>query len=586
MAYQRDDIERVRAATDLVQLVEEVTTVKRRGRSAMAICPFHQEKTPSLSIDAARSLWYCFGCQASGDLFGFVQDSQGLTFTEALEQLARRAGIELRPDPKAARKRGEREPLVEAVERSVDFYHRRLLKAPDSGRARAYLRGRGYDAEIVERFQLGYAPGEWDALVSHLRAGGLSEKVVVGAGLAVRSRHGRLVDRFRGRLMFPIHDLRGDPVGFGGRLLEGEGAKYVNSPETRLYSKSRLLYGLQWAKADIVRAGYAVVVEGYTDVIALHQAGLPVAVATCGTALGAGHFDLLRRFTERVVLAFDADRAGAGASLRGFDLTVPGDLDLRVSLLPEGKDPADLVQAGEAAILRKLVEESVSLIQFRLEEELRRFNLDEPEARGRAVRATAPLVARHPDSLVRHEYGAFLSRRTGVELGAVLAAVEEAVRRAHRERPAQPLRPARPHLSGQQKAERELLRLLLANHAGLREIKVEAEFLTHEDHRRAFELLAPEILALPAGEPPDLGALLGEDRGEVAAMLRGLALEERPLEEPAELAARLQGWAFERRIEELRRALASLEAEGEPETHSELLAELVSLEQAKRRTAR
>ncbi|MDH3399277.1 MAG: CHC2 zinc finger domain-containing protein, partial [Acidimicrobiia bacterium] len=259
----------------------------------------------------------CFGCQAGGDVFKFVQETQGLDFSEAVEQLAGRAGIALQRDPEAIRRKGEREGLIEATRAAVDFYHERLKKNQDAGGARSYLRGRGYEVDVIDRFQLGYAPGgdEWDALVTHLREAGVSEKVMIAAGLAARTSHGRLRDWFRGRVMFPIFDLRGDPVGFGARILEGEGPKYLNSPETRIYQKARLLYGLNWAKSDITRAGYSLVVEGYTDVIGLHGAGMPQAVATCGTALGEEHFDLLRRFAERVVLAFDADQAGAGAAI-------------------------------------------------------------------------------------------------------------------------------------------------------------------------------------------------------------------------------------------------------------------------------
>ncbi|MDP8957705.1 MAG: DNA primase [Actinomycetota bacterium] len=582
MAYQRDDIERVRSASDLVQLFEEVTTVRKRGRTVMAICPFHQEKTPSLSIDPARNLFHCFSCQAGGDLFRFVQETQGLDFGEAVEWLARRAGIALRPDPKAAAKRGEREALVEAVGRAADFYHQRLLRGSDAGQARSYLRGRGYDVRVLEQFKLGYSPLEWDGLVSHLRSSGVGERSALAAGLAVRSRQGRLVDRFRGRVMFPIYDLRGDPVGFGARLLEGQGPKYLNSPETRLYEKSRLLYGLSWSKADIVRLGYALVVEGYTDVIALHQAGLPVAVATCGTALGEEHFKLLGRFTARAVLAFDADQAGAGASLRGVELATPAQLglDLRVALLPGGKDPADLVQEGQADALRRMVEKSEPLLQFWIEEELERFDLDEPEARGRAVRAAAPLVGRHPDPLVRQEYASLLSRRTGVGLPAVVQAVERA---GGTGKPAHPRpQPPRERLSGPERAERELLRVLLANQPEARRLDVDGEVFTREDHRFAFELLLPVVTALPPGEPPDLGSLLGDDDTATGRLLRALALDERPLADPGELYGRLRAWALERRIDGLRRGLEGLDPEREAEDYSRRLQELVALEAAKR----
>jgi DNA primase len=580
MAYRREDIDRVRDATDLVELFTEVTKVKRSGRSVMAVCPFHQEKTPSMSVDPARGLYHCFGCEASGDVFKFVQETQSVDFTESVELLARRAGITLQEDPGAARRRDRKEELLAAVEEAVDYYHSTLRSGEEAGPARAYLRARGYDSAIVEHFLLGYSPDRWDGLTRHLTGKGVKEATLLGAGLAVRSRVGRLVDRFRGRVMFPIYDVRGDAVGFGARLLAGEGPKYLNSPETSLYHKSSLLYGLNWAKSTIVREQRAVVVEGYTDVIAFHQAGRPIAVATCGTALGEGHLDLLRRFTERVVLAFDADAAGTGASLRGFEQSVPGDLDMRMARLPEGKDPADLVAGAEERAMIAAVEESAPLLQFTIERELERFDLTEAEARGRAIRAAAGLITRHPDSVVRHEYAVMLSRRTGVDLDVVNAAVVEAGRAA--ERTPRSAAVATKPLSGQEKAERELLRLLLANVPGLRGEELDPDLFTRDDHRQAYELLEPAITALPPGEPPDLGSLLGSDESDLGRLLRSLAMSDRPLAEADETVKRLKVGGLERRIDKIRRRLERMNPENEPEDYSTLFGELIGLESRRR----
>ncbi|MCB1247443.1 MAG: DNA primase, partial [Acidimicrobiia bacterium] len=423
MAYARDDIDLVRDRTDLVELAAEITKVKKSGRSTMAVCPFHSEKTPSLSIDGARGLYHCFGCGKSGDVYRWVQETQGLDFTGAVEFLARRAGVTLKVDPEAAKRRSSRERLVEATELAVAFYSDRLKTAGDAGTARSYLRSRGYDADVVERFSLGYAPDEWDHLVTHLADKGVRDDSMLKAGLASKSRRGTLIDRFRGRVMFPVFDLRGDPVGFGARILEGDGPKYLNTAEPPIYHKSSLLYGLNWAKSDIVRRDTAVVVEGYTDVIAMHLADMPIAVATCGTALVEGHLDLLRRFSERVVLAFDADEAGAGAALRGFERSVPGDLDLRVATLPEGKDPADVVTDLGIEAIQSAVDTSVPLLQFRIDTELGQFNLDEPEARTRAIRAVGAVIALHPDPVARHEYAVLVSKRTGVEVRLIEQAI-------------------------------------------------------------------------------------------------------------------------------------------------------------------
>jgi DNA primase len=581
VAYQREDIEQVRAATNLVELVSEVTKVRRSGRSVSAICPFHQEKTPSLSVDPGRGLYHCFGCGNSGDVFRFVQETQGLGFSDAVELLARRAGITLRIDPEAAKRQTRRAGLVDAVAKAVDFYHDRLRSAPDAGEARSYLRGRNYDGDVVDRYQIGYSPDAWDGLVSHLKAAKVSESDMVGAGLVSKSRQGRLVDRFRGRVMFPIYDLRGDPVGFGARLLAGEGPKYLNSPETALYQKSRLLYGLNWSKSEIVRSGYSVVVEGYTDVIAMDMAGLPVAVATCGTALGEDHLDLLRRFSERVVLAFDADVAGAGASLRGFERSVPGDLDLRVAELPTNLDPADLVLSGEIDALRKAVEESQPLLQFRIEQELAGFDLTETEARIRGVRAAAKLVGRHPDRLVRSEYAVQLSRRTGVDLDDITAIVEQAAR-AEATPPDSTARPSMERLSGQQKAEREWLRLMLDNHPGVASADIDVTVITSPLNVAAYAMLEPVVVGLEVGAAPDLGSLLGEDDSEPAVLLRELAMDQRPMAEPEDLVRKLQVGALERRIENLQAQLRRVDPEHDKEEHAALFSELIALERERR----
>lgn len=550
----------------------------------MAICPFHQEKTPSLSIDPARGLFNCFGCGKSGDVFRWVEETQGAGFADAVELLARRAGVTLTVDPAADRNRGKREKLVAATKAAVEFYHDRLRTADDAGGARSYLRGRGYENELVVKFQLGYSPATWDALTQHLVSNDIAERTVQEAGLATRARNGRLVDRFRGRLMFPIFDLRGDPVGFGARQLEGDGPKYLNTAETPIYRKSQLLYGLNWAKGEIVRSHEAVVVEGYTDVIAFQQAGSPTAVATCGTALGASHLDLLRRFTERVVLAFDADEAGAGAALRGFEVAVPGDLDLRVAALPMGKDPADLIRDGETELLTKSVSESLPLLQFRLEQELDRFDLNEAEARGRAVRATAAIVAQHPDELVRHEYAVLLSRRTGMDLPLVLKAVAGAARAGRTAAASRP-RPADVEdqvLSGVQKTERELLRLLLANDPSVRAEEVREEFFADEGYSDAFAKIAPTILALDPGVPPDLGSLIGEDDSPIGTMLRELALVDRPLADAGQVINRLKVGAVERRIEQMRPRLEQLDPERDSEEYSAAFGELIALERQRR----
>ncbi len=577
MAYSREDIDRVRERTDLVELAAEVTRVKRSGRSVMAVCPFHSEKTPSLSIDPARGLFHCFGCGKSGDIFGWVQETQGLGFSDALELLARRAGVTLTQDPEAAKHRDRRERLVDAVERTVSFYNERLRTADDAGHARSYLRSRGYDTDVVEQFHLGYAPDGWEVLVKHLSGAGVSDEAITGAGLASRSRRGGIVDRFRNRLMFPIYDVRGDAVGFGARLLDGDGPKYLNSPETPIYHKSRLLYGLNWAKSQIVRSDESVVVEGYTDVIAFHLADMPVAVATCGTALGEEHLDLLRRFSKRVVLAFDADEAGAGAAERGFERSVPGDLDLRVAILPEGRDPADLVAGGEVESLKTAIALSMPLLQFRIDRELAGFDLTEPEARGRAVRAAAALISLHPDAVVRHEYAVLVSRQTGVDVNAV----ESALTGTRRGSEAPPVVDEGP-LTGPQRTEREILRLLLANDAGIRSHELSLDLFADPLNRAAFEIVMPMVESLEPGMVPDLGIAIGSDDRAESALLRSLAMEQRPFADPDDVMKSLKQEAVRRRIRVLEADLGLFDAKADPQGYSDRFERLIALQNERR----
>jgi DNA primase len=592
MAYSRDDIDLVRHKTDLVELAREVTKVRRSGRSTMAVCPFHSEKTPSLSIDGARGLYHCFGCGKSGDVYRWVQETQGLDFSGAVEFLARRVGVTLTVDPEAARRRGQRESLVEATAAAVAFYTERLRTASDAGNARSYLRSRGFDGEVVDTFSLGYSPDEWQALTDHLRGLGIRDEVMVTAGLV---RHGKkgLYDRFMGRLMFPIFDIRGDAVGFGARILEGEGAKYLNSSESPIYHKSRLLYGLNWAKSDIVRADTSVVVEGYTDVIAMHHAGMPIAVASCGTALGRDHLDLLRRFSERVVFAFDADEAGAGAALRGFEQSVPGDLDLRVAVLPEGKDPADVVADDGVAVLEDAVRDSITVLEFKIDAEINKYDLSRPEMGAKAVQDAAMVIAAHPDPVTQREYAVMVARRTGVELSYVENAVRSAgssVRRSKRAEPpsSEPLdteyvnAEEPPYRSPMYRTELELIRVLLGNGLELAKVEIDPELFASDETRSMLARVMVIADGASPGDTLDLGAALGADDSPEARAMTELALIDRPLPSADDLVNRLEVGRIDAQISTVTRNLRQVDEGKDPQTYSELWRELISLQQRKR----
>ncbi|HEX7099124.1 MAG TPA: DNA primase [Acidimicrobiia bacterium] len=570
MAFSRDDIDKVRQATDLVELFAAVTKVKRSGRSYMAICPFHQEKSPSMSIDPAKGVYHCFGCQKSGDVYTFLQETQGLDFNEAVEELARRAGIHIESDPGADRRRGRRNALHEAVRRAIEVYHQRLKAAPDAGPARKYLRSRGYDADVVDEYKLGYSPDTWDTLVKELRAGGIPDQVMIDAGLARRGRGGRLYDYFRGRVMFPIYDLKGDPVGFGARLLAGEGAKYLNSPDSTIYNKSRLLYGLDKARTAIARNGRSVVVEGYTDVIALHRAGVPEAVATCGTALTEEHFDLLRRFADRVVLAFDADEAGTEAARRTSELEAPVrlDLDMRVAVMPDGGDPADVVQAGRVGEVVDAIENARPLLQFRLEREVSGLDLSEPEARARALHSAAALVARIADPIARREYERFVARLVGVDLETVERATGEIRRPGGEDR-----RSARPS-TPRRRLESDFLRVMIANPPGADEIR--SDLFQEPDLRRAAEVL--EGARRPDGGGVDVAALDMPD--DLRSLVLAHAVEGAP-DSASELIARAKMLRIDAEIDRLEALVAATDPSDED--YSRAFNRLIALQREKRR---
>ena len=291
MGIRDEDIARVRSATDIVGLIGEYVQLRQVGQRWRGLCPFHTEKTGSFYVNAIDGLYHCFGCQASGDAITFVREQEHLGFVEAVERLASKVGITLEYDSEGEnRTRKERRRLIELVERAEDLYHERLLSAPDAAGARKYLRDRGFDSDEVRSWKLGWAPDDWDALCRQLR---LSKKDLAGTGLGFVNRRGRPQDFFRGRVLFPIHDAEGNPVGFGGRIMPGvEGPKYLNTSQTPLYDKSRVLFALDRAKAGIVEADEVVVCEGYTDVTAMFRVGIPRAVATCGTALTDDHVQL------------------------------------------------------------------------------------------------------------------------------------------------------------------------------------------------------------------------------------------------------------------------------------------------------
>jgi DNA primase len=381
------------------------------------LCPFHDERTPSFGIDPAQKLFYCFGCGEGGDAFKFVQLTEGLDFKGALEYLADRYGVKLEPveeDPATAERRRERERLLELLERTATFYVRYLWDSGEAAPAREYLASRGLDEAVLREFRVGYAPSAYDTLLRSVRKAGFSNREVYDAGLAQRAKgEGMLYDRFRRRIMFPLCDMRGRVLGFGARALGADQKpKYLNSAEGIVYHKGRNLFGADIARAAATKAGSVIVAEGYTDVIAMHQAGLRNTVGLMGTALTEEQVGELSRLAPRIQLALDADGAGQEAMLRAARVASGRRLELRVVPLPPGTDPADLVAAEGARAVQRLVDTSVPFVRFRVERELSTGDLGSAEGKDAVIGALRPVFAQIPPSALREELIALVADRT------------------------------------------------------------------------------------------------------------------------------------------------------------------------------
>ncbi|NCZ71505.1 MAG: DNA primase, partial [Actinobacteria bacterium] len=368
MAIIEEDIERVRAAVSIVDVVQQYVALRKTGRNWVGLCPFHAEKSGSFNVREETARYKCFGCQAGGDVFKFIQEIEHVDFVAAVEKLAARAGITLTYSSGGENQdRQRRKKLIAAMETAVEWYHQRLLTSSDARPARDYLRERGLAGDVARQFRLGYAPDDWDLLSRHLRDQGVPADILHDVGLSFTNKSGRLQDSFRARVMFPIFTDTGEPVAFGGRILPGSSdpAKYKNSPETKIYFKSKTLYGLNWAKNDVVKVDQVIVCEGYTDVIGFHRSGVTRAVATCGTALTEEHVRILKRFASRVVLAFDADAAGQGAAEKFYEWEKKYQVQVAVARFPDGKDPGDLANSDPEA-LAKAVDDAMPFLGFRV----------------------------------------------------------------------------------------------------------------------------------------------------------------------------------------------------------------------------
>ncbi len=585
----------MRDATDLVSFVSESIVLKKKGRLFWGNCPFHGEKTPSFKIDPGTQLWHCFGCGLGGDVFGYVMRSENLDFPDAVRRLAERAHIEIVEEGGAGLPAGRKERLIAACEAAAEYFHKNLTagKSPGAAQAREYLKRRGFGIEVAKRWRLGYAPSGKDEMTRALLAQGFTRDELVEANITLAVERGALKDRFFGRIMFPITDLSGRVIAFGGRVVGDGHPKYLNSNETPVFHKSANMYGIDRARNEIVASGTAVVVEGYTDVIALAEQGIGFVVATLGTALTERHVKLLGRFAKRVVYLFDGDEAGLRAANRAaefIDASATPEagssrVDLGVAVIPDAMDPADFVSAKGPAEMRALIDGAQPLLRFVIDQRLSTFDLSSPEGKSAALAAAVQPLAPIRGSILAQEYVSYIAGRlltTPDFVGRALAAAPVQRSRVEPETEARPEAPVvlAPVDDNQSRAERELLRTVA---------------IAPSVRGEARELLSEEFV-LDAGRRTLLGWIL--DAGDavrqelyerVAARDRNVAesLSEWLVDAPdveqieyafREVSGRLKEFALERLILGKKAGLRALDAVKDQAEYDGLFREIVELE--------
>ena len=564
--YTDDSIDRVRQAADLVEIVSAKSELKRSGRQYMGICPFHDERSPSLSVDPENKVFHCFGCGEGGDLFRFVELSEGIDFRAAVEMLADRYAVPLEladEDPRSAEKRKRRERLLELLERTAAYYVRNFWDSEEAAESREYMAARGLDEAMLREFRVGYAPSAWDRVLVASREAGYSEAELLDAGLVARNDKGNVYDRFRRRITFPLCDARGRVLGFGARAVGADQQpKYLNSADNAIFHKGRNVYAGDLARSAAAKAGEVILCEGYTDVIAMHQAGLRNTVGLMGTALTDDQVGELARMAPVVILALDADSAGQEAMVRAARVAAGKGIELRVLALPPGTDPAELVAGEGAERMLELAGASVPFVRFRVDLELARGELDSAEGKDRVVAGLAPVLGPLAPGAQRDELLELAAERLGVTpaklvewLGAVRPPAEGGRRDAQPgSGPPARTAPAPPSvLDPASRIERAFLVQCLAlpdeGRAALAEMELEADF-TNPSMRR----IAALILAQPPGAELTAGAG-DEEAGPLLAELQVRATQARA--SAAALAAERLRLALARTEREINSARAS-----------------------------
>ncbi len=592
-----EDVAYIRDHAPIDEIVGDYVQLKNAGGGQKkGLCPFHDEKSPSFHVTPSKGYFHCFGCQVGGDVIAFVMKMDHLSFTETVERLADRIGYTLRYEEGVGGKSappGQRSRLIAANTAAAKYYQEQLNESPQAQVGRDLLTKRGFDQNACAIFEVGYAPDDWDALTKYLRGLGYTVDELEAAGLSKMGQRGP-IDRFRNRLMWPIRDISGDVVGFGARKLASDevdnGPKYLNTPETAIYKKSHVLYGLDKAKKEIAKKRQVVIVEGYTDVMAAHLAGIPTAIATCGTAFGADHIRILRRllmdddaFRGEVIFTFDGDAAGQKAALRAFNDDQKFVTQTFVAVEPSGLDPCELRQQKGDLALRDLIARRVPLFEFAIRTELKQHNLESAEGRVNALNSAAPLIGQIRDRSLRPEYIRLLAGWLGIEVETVSAAVSRGVRVSSKEtveqvedahwRP----NPHEPRLA----LEREVLKARLQMPdlvKGWEEIENDA--FTHPFYRQLRDVIdrhGDSDLRLDQIEDTYMKALIAEL--SVEPIRTDGEISQRYVES---IVARLRELGMSRKIVEVKSTLQRLNPLTHETQYTELFTELVGLEAARR----
>lgn len=431
MKIPQEKIDEIRAASDVVDVISAYVRLKKRGKDYLGLCPFHQEKTPSFSVSAQKQMFYCFGCHRGGDVVKFVMEYEKSSYVEALEQLAERAGITITRTEEAYEAANEMEKLYAVMTFAARFFYNNMTKTTEGEFALNYFRERGFTANTMTTFGLGYAMRGWDSLIKKAAEEGIEPEMLDKVGLVRKKEDGGTYDTFRGRAMFPIFNTNGRVIAFGARKLyeDDKLGKYINSSETTIYHKSKVLYGLSQAKDAIRERDFAVLVEGYADLISVHQAGTKNIVASSGTALTPEQIQLVARYTKNITLVYDADSAGANAMLRGVDLILEGGLDVRIVRLPEGEDPDSFVKKNGGEAFEELLKKAVSFIDYKAGEFLRNGSFETPEGKAEAVRGLVQSIAKIPDQLKRSFFIKAVAEKYELYESTLYAEMEKSTRR-------------------------------------------------------------------------------------------------------------------------------------------------------------